>query len=100
MKELFSIYPGECFHSIYIGNEGLFRNNLTPHQLVEYIRETKELLTTLCLENVPVGTSEIGSRIAPELYKKCYFIGISIRFSVVLKLIMEHDGYSIITMAS
>lgn len=77
MKDLVKRYPKELFHSIYIGNEVLFRNDLTPEQLVGYITETKGFLSSLGLD-IPVGTSEIGSKIASELYRSCDFVGANI----------------------
>lgn len=78
MRSALSKYPREYFHSIFIGNEVIYRNDRTIEQLLSYVKETKEYLKSLNITNLPVGTSEIGSKITSIMFDDCDFVGANI----------------------
>lgn len=61
MKRIVSMYPSKYIDSILVGNEVLFRNDMSQDQLIEYVQEAKEFLRSRNIE-IPVGTSEIGAK--------------------------------------
>lgn len=78
MKELLRNFPRKYFEYIFIGNEVLFREDLTINELITLIIETKEYLTEIGYDDILVGTTEIGSLITKELAKSCDIIGANI----------------------
>lgn len=66
MKRIVSMYPSKYIDSILIGNEVLFRNDMSQDQLIEYVKEAKEFLRLRNIE-IPVGTSEIGAKWSAKL---------------------------------
>lgn len=78
MKTLLKEYPKEYFHSIFIGNEVLFRGDKTVHELMDYIKYTKNYLSSINKGEIPVGTSEVGSKIVAEHYLNADFVGANI----------------------
>lgn len=67
MKNILKDYPRKHFESIYVGNEVLFREEQTTDQLIEYIKEAKEYVQNELKWDLPVGTSELGSKIDPKV---------------------------------
>lgn len=61
MKRLVSSYPARHFDSILIGNEVLFRQEMTEDELIAHIDTTRAFLKSKDIY-IPVGTSEIGAR--------------------------------------
>ncbi|EGW30797.1 uncharacterized protein SPAPADRAFT_56764 [Spathaspora passalidarum NRRL Y-27907] len=72
-------HPSRLINSIYIGNEVLFRGDKTRDELIEYIQDAKEFLKLMHIDDIPVGTSEIGSLIDKELLQACDIIGANIQ---------------------
>lgn len=66
MKRIVSTYPAKYIDSIIVGNEVLFREDMTQHQLISHIESVKEFLKSKKID-IPVGTSEIGSKWNAEL---------------------------------
>lgn len=61
MKRLVLRYPSKYIDSILVGNEVLFRQDMSEHQLIAHILATRNYLKMHNVE-IPVGTSDIGSR--------------------------------------
>jgi exo-beta-1,3-glucanase (GH17 family) len=78
MKDMVKKYPRSYFHSIFIGNEVIYRNDRTLPELMKYIKDTKLYLKSLGMSDLPVGTSEIGSLITPGMFEICDFVGANI----------------------
>ncbi|KAI5955287.1 btgC [Candida jiufengensis] len=70
--------PSKLINSIYIGNEVLFREDKTEKELIGYIRDAKNFLKIMNIDDIAVGTSEIGSLISSNLLKNCDVIGANI----------------------
>jgi exo-beta-1,3-glucanase (GH17 family) len=75
MKEVLRSYPRQYFESLYIGNEVLFREEQTPSQLSTYIKEAKSFVTQELKWNLPVGTSDLGSKANLEVMEASDFFG-------------------------
>lgn len=71
--------PRKFINAIYIGNEVLFRQQKTKRELIEYIQDAKDFLTMLHIDNIPVGTAEVGSLIDAELVGVCDVVGANIQ---------------------
>ncbi|CAK9441317.1 uncharacterized protein LODBEIA_P51860 [Lodderomyces beijingensis] len=80
MKKLISAHPDpqRVINSIYIGNEVLFRGDVSKEQLLEYIQDAKSFLKLIHAEAIPVGTSEVGSLIDSTLLAQCDVVGANI----------------------
>ncbi|RLV93275.1 putative glucan endo-13-beta-glucosidase btgC [Spathaspora sp. JA1] len=80
MKKIIAKHPNpsKVIHSIYIGNEVLFRQDKSKNELIQYIRDAKDFLKLMRIDDIPVGTSEIGSLIDRELLQACDVIGANI----------------------
>lgn len=66
MKHIVSLYPSKYIDSILVGNEVLFREDMSQDSLIEHINETKEFLKSRNID-ILVGTSEIGSKWTAKL---------------------------------
>lgn len=75
MKWLLKSYPRNLFESIYVGNEVLFREEQTPKALVRYINEVKDFVKEDLNWDLPVGTSELGPKINPDVMKVADILG-------------------------
>lgn len=80
MKKIIYKYPNplELINSIYIGNEVLFREDKTRDELIEYIQDAKTFLQSRGIDDIPVGTSEIGSLVDLSLLQACEIVGANI----------------------
>lgn len=78
MKKLLQKYPRKYFHSIFIGNEVVYREDKTVNELIDYINDTKKYIKSLNITDLPVGTTEIGSKINNKLFEVCDIIGANI----------------------
>ncbi|KAH3678184.1 hypothetical protein WICPIJ_008902, partial [Wickerhamomyces pijperi] len=67
MKAILRKYPRKYFESIYIGNEVLFREEQNDETLADYIIDTKKFIHEELQWDLPVGTSELGSRASEPL---------------------------------
>lgn len=66
MKRIVTMYPSKYIDSILIGNEVLFRNDMSEEELIAHIESTKEFLKVRNID-IPVGTSEIGAKWSQQL---------------------------------
>lgn len=66
MQRLVTKYPTKYFDSILVGNEVLFRGDLSESELISYIVRTQDFLKSRDID-IPVGTSDIGSKWTPRL---------------------------------
>lgn len=66
MQKLTLRYPPHYIDSILIGNEVLFRGDMSESELISYIVKTKDFLRQNDID-IPVGTSDIGSKWTPRL---------------------------------
>lgn len=57
---LLSQYPSDRFEGVAVGNEVLFREDLSEQQLFSIIADVRANLTALKID-LPVGTSDLGS---------------------------------------
>lgn len=71
--------PARVVNSIFIGNEVLFRGDKTKKELIEYIQDAKRFLQVMKIDDIPVGTSEVGSLIDLELLRNCDVVGANIQ---------------------
>ena len=71
--------PARVINSIFIGNEVLSREDKSKSELIEYIQEAKRFLKIMKIDDIPVGTSEIGSLIDLELLRNCDVVGANIQ---------------------
>lgn len=78
MKYLLQKYPSNLIDSIFVGNEVLFREDQSISELLEYVNNSKTFLNRMNITNIPVGTSEMGSAIVPELFDVCDFVGVNV----------------------
>lgn len=75
MKSLLKSYPRNLFESLFIGNEVLFREEQTPGNLVKYIKEAKDFVRDELKWNLPVGTSELASKVNADVMKASDIFG-------------------------
>ncbi|KAI9843272.1 MAG: hypothetical protein M1837_006487 [Sclerophora amabilis] len=66
MYKLLDEYEAEPFAGIIVGNEVLYREDLTPEELAKILAETKKKLTSKKID-LPVATSDLGDNWTPEL---------------------------------
>ncbi|ODQ77040.1 glycoside hydrolase family 17 protein [Babjeviella inositovora NRRL Y-12698] len=80
MRNMLQIYPRRYFESLYIGNEVLFREEMPVNGLVRYINEAKNIVKESGREwaNLPVGTSEIGSKMNKQIIDSSDHVGVNI----------------------
>lgn len=79
MKSVLKKYPRELFDSIYMGDESIFREEMSSKQLSEFVLNTKEFVRNeLKWLDLPVGTSEIGNLIDKSLMNSSDIIGANI----------------------
>lgn len=76
-KSLLSTYPLRYFESVMIGNEALYRGDISEAKLIDAIQEMKEFLANQKL-NVPVGTCEMGSFITEKLLGSLDIVGVNV----------------------
>ncbi|ODV97246.1 hypothetical protein PACTADRAFT_74789 [Pachysolen tannophilus NRRL Y-2460] len=78
MEDVLRSYPRRLFDSVMIGNEVLFRQEKSSNDLVNYITKTKEILNRIGYTDLPVGTSEIGSKIDSMVLQSSDIIGANV----------------------
>lgn len=79
MKETLKKYPRKYFDSIYVGNEVLFREEKTSSEVAKYIKDVRKFIREeLKWEDLPVGVSEIGSKIDTALIEASDMVGANI----------------------
>lgn len=61
MKRIVASYPSRYFDSILVGNEALFRQEMTEDELISHIESTRAYLHSRNIY-IPVGTSEVGAK--------------------------------------
>lgn len=66
MQRILTSYPAKYIDSILIGNEVLFRQDMSQEELIAHIKSAKTFLKSKNLD-IPVGTSEIGAKWNAEL---------------------------------
>lgn len=76
-KVLLSVYPQELFDGVFVGNEVLFRNDVSELKLLEYIADLKQFVAEKNLK-VPVGTAEIGLKVSAKLIAGCDVLGVNL----------------------
>lgn len=80
MREVYSLlreYPEEMFEAVFIGNEVLFRLDMTEDHLIAKIKEVKSFLLEIN-KSVPVGTCEIGALVSQDLLANCDVVGVNV----------------------
>lgn len=76
-KNLLQKYHPRHFDQIFVGNEVLFRNDLSHNALVNHINDFKQFLQSMLLK-IPVGTSEIDHLVNEDLMRETQVIGINV----------------------
>lgn len=66
MKRLVQTYDSKYIDSILIGNEVLFRQDMSQEELIAHIDSARSFLKTKNID-IPIGTSEIGAKWNYEL---------------------------------
>lgn len=69
-------FPEELIKSIFVGNEVRYRNDIPEIEHINLIKSLKQHVAIVG-KKIPVGTSEHGSAINPELAQECDIIGIN-----------------------
>jgi exo-beta-1,3-glucanase (GH17 family) len=75
MKQVFRSYPRKYFETIFVGNEVLFREDQSSEKLIKYIDDVKSFVQKELKWDIPVGTSELSSRVDANVMKHCDFFG-------------------------
>lgn len=78
MKVILNKYPRNMFDSIFVGNEVLYRGDKNPAELITIIRKVKNYLHTIGYDDLPVGTSELGSLVNKDIIDATDFIAVNI----------------------
>lgn len=78
MKRILHTYPHSLIDSIIVGNELLFRNEMSQDQLIEYIDYVRDYLHSEGIYDIGVGTSEIGSKWTRNLAQHVDIIAVNI----------------------
>ncbi len=82
LAQMYSVlqnYPTNLFEGIYVGNEVLFREDMTESQLVSIISAVKTNVTSMNLSvKLPIGTSEMGSKWSSTLSQAVDIVGANI----------------------
>lgn len=76
-RKLLSSYPLLYFECVFVGNEVLFREDMTERQLISRINSMKAFAAENKI-NVRIGTSELATFFTPQLYKACDVVGVNI----------------------
>lgn len=76
-KRILRKYHPRHFNYILVGNEVLFRNDLSQSVLIGHINDLRRFLQTIEV-SIPVGTSEISDRINKDLIQEVQVIGINV----------------------
>lgn len=78
MRSIVRQFPHRMFDSILVGNEVLFRNELSLSELTAYIEYVRDYLESQGISDLPVGTSDIGSKLSLDLLEKVQVFGANI----------------------
>lgn len=78
MRRILNRYPSHLINSIILGNEVLFRDELSDQELIGFIEYVKEYLERKGL-HIPVGTSEVGFKWTPGLASHVDIMGVNIQ---------------------
>ncbi|KAA8917714.1 hypothetical protein TRICI_000153 [Trichomonascus ciferrii] len=78
MRRILNKYPSKLINSIILGNEVLFRDDLSDQELIGFIEYVKEYLERKGL-HIPVGTSEVGFKWSPGLASHVDIMGVNIQ---------------------
>jgi exo-beta-1,3-glucanase (GH17 family) len=73
MYDIFKKYGADSFEGVIVGNEVLFRKDMTEAQLVEVITGVKTNLTSMNI-NVPVASSDLGDNWTSSFASKVDYI--------------------------
>lgn len=76
-KSLLYAFPSRYFESVMIGNEALYRGDISEAKLIEAITDMKEFLAKKRID-VPVGTCEMGSFVTETLLENLDIVGVNI----------------------
>lgn len=78
MRRILNKYPNHLINSIFLGNEVLFRDDLSDQELIGFIEYVREYLERKGL-TIPVGTSEVGFKWSPGLASHVDVMGVNIQ---------------------
>lgn len=78
MRTIVRQFPHKMLDSILVGNEVLFRNELSLSELTAYVEYVRNYLESQGIYDVPVGTSDIGSKLSLDLLDKIQVFGANI----------------------
>lgn len=76
-KSILQKYHPRHFDYIFVGNEVLFRNDLSQNVLIGYMNDLQSFLQTNKV-NIPVGTCEISECINKDLIRESQVIGVNV----------------------
>lgn len=69
-------FPEELIKCIFVGNEVRYRNDIPEKDHINLIKSLKQHVAIVG-KKIPVGTSEHGSAITPELAQECDIVGVN-----------------------
>lgn len=79
LKQTLQRYPRDLFDCIYVGNEAIYRREKNSDEMATYIRSIKEFVTqTMKWRDLPVGVSEMASKIDLKLIEASDLVGVNI----------------------
>lgn len=60
MEDVLKAYPREAFAGVIVGNEVLFREDLTEGELAGNLTDVRDSLKAMGIDDLPVATSDLG----------------------------------------
>lgn len=60
MEDVLKAYPREAFAGVIVGNEVLFREDLTEAELAGNLTDVRDSLKAMGIDDLPVATSDLG----------------------------------------
>lgn len=76
-KVLLSKYPSELFDSVMVGNEALYRGDVSESRLVEYVDEMRQYTSTKGIR-VAIGTADIVLFVTPRVLASVDVVGVNV----------------------
>lgn len=79
MKAVLKDYPAHLFECIFVGNEVLFRQDMSEDKLLSYVKDVKRFLAENGeMGRIPVGASEIGSLVSEKFLLVADIVGVNV----------------------
>lgn len=76
-QQLLQRYPAHLFSSVMIGDEAIYRGDITEAKLIELIKSMKKFMAQKKLD-IPVGTCELGPFVSGALLDTLDVVGVNV----------------------